>query len=199
MKTLLIIFVRNPILGQVKTRLANKIGAENALLIYQKLLEHTAQQSAKVLARKEVWYSQQLQKNDVFNENIFDKNLQTGKDLGARMETAFKQGFAKGFTHIVLIGSDLPGLNAQIIEDAFRVLQKKPVVFGPAKDGGYYLVGLNTPQYKIFKNIKWGGNDVLADSLSRINQNSVSLLEEKNDIDTYEDFISFPKWKNIIP
>lgn len=186
-KNALIIFTKNPELGKCKTRLAQTIGDEAALNIYKFLLEHTASVSKEALADKYVFYSDNIKKNDLWDPDIFRKKRQQGIDLGERMENAFSELFLLGYDKVVIIGSDLLDLKTEHIDMAFKQLNENDVVIGPAKDGGYYLLGIKTLSSKIFKNKLWGASNVLKDTLNDIKNNSFSLLEELNDIDTFDD------------
>ncbi len=93
---------------------------------------------------------------------------QKGSDLGERMKNAFLWGFSKGFQKIVMIGSDSPTLPAYFIQQAFFRLKSEPIVFGPALDGGYYLIGMRPPIPDIFNNIRWGSKNVLSDTKKRL-------------------------------
>lgn len=186
-KKALIIFTRNPELGQCKTRLAKTIGDGAALKIYTYLLQHTSKAVQPVKADKYVFYSENLKNNDFWDESIFIKKLQFGSDLGSRMEHAFSELFSIGYEKVMIIGSDLLDLNQQIIDNAFEQLAEHDVVIGPAKDGGYYLLGMKMIHQNIFKNKTWGTDSVLKDTLKDLQNTKVVLLEELNDIDTFED------------
>lgn len=186
-KKALIIFTRNPELGQCKTRLAKTIGDEAALKIYTYLLKHTAMVSEPVKADKYVFYSESIKKNDIWNDAFFRKKLQHGTDLGSKMEQAFSELFGLGYENIMIIGSDLLDLNQHHIETAFGELNLHDVVIGPSKDGGYYLLGMKRIHENIFKNKSWGTESVLKDTLNDLQNIDVEILEELNDIDTFED------------
>lgn len=186
-KKALIIFTRNPELGQCKTRLAKTIGDEAALKIYKFLLKHTAKVSEAVKADKYVYYSEIIKKNDLWNEDVFRKKLQFGTDLGERMENAFSELFGLGYEKVMIIGSDLLDLTQYHIDHAFEQLQGHDIVIGPSKDGGYYLLGMKKLQANIFKNKAWSTETVLEDTLRDLQNNNVVLLKELNDIDTFED------------
>ncbi|GAA4293695.1 TIGR04282 family arsenosugar biosynthesis glycosyltransferase [Aestuariibaculum suncheonense] len=194
-KNALIIFTRNPELGQCKTRLAKTIGNEPALNIYKHLLKHTARISEPVNADKFVFYSKNIIKNDIWNPDIFKKKLQKGNDLGERMEQAFIELFGLGYHKILIIGSDLLDLNENIINHAFQQLNTNDFVIGPAKDGGYYLLGMNALNSMLFKDKAWGTETVLTDTLKNLQNNNVYLLQELNDIDTFEDMQDFQELK----
>ena len=192
-KNLLLIFTRNPELGKTKTRLAKTVGDETALEIYKFLLEKTRDISSKVTSDKAVYYSVKIRENDIWNENTFQKHQQVGEDLGIRMLNAFKNGFEAGYEKVMIIGSDLYDLTTENIENAFLQLNTNDVVLGPAEDGGYYLLGMNSLHSTIFKNKNWGTETVRKDTLSDLKDKKVKLLAFKNDIDVYEDIINIPE------
>ncbi|MFT4801436.1 MAG: rSAM/selenodomain-associated transferase 1 [Flavobacteriaceae bacterium] len=186
-KNALIVFTRNPELGKVKTRLAATIGNQSALEIYKLLINHTVRTTSTINADKYVFYSENIQQNDAWNPNFFIKKLQNGNDLGERMKNAFDLLFKKGYQKIVIVGSDIYELNSQDIEDSFIALKKSSFVIGPAKDGGYYLLGMTQLNKKIFKNKNWGTDTVFNDTIIDLKENIVVLLSKKNDIDIYDD------------
>jgi len=186
-KSHLIIFCKNPILGQCKTRLAASIGPESALAVYDFLLRHTAQVTSQVLAKRIVYYSQEILQNDVFNPEYFDKDLQHGDDLGARMANALQNSFAKGAQKAIIVGSDLYDFNPELVHQAFKALDTHQTVIGPATDGGYYLIGMTQLNAAVFKDKNWGGPSVFRDTLSNLRPDLPFLLPEKNDIDKLED------------
>jgi rSAM/selenodomain-associated transferase 1 len=188
-KRLVLIFAKQARKGKVKTRLVKTIGDEKALEIYLELLQHTAKEIAEVKADRWVCYSPEIEENDAFSDSIFEKKQQTQGDLGERMLTAFKDGFKAGYQSIVLVGSDIYELQTTIIEAAFEVLESKEVVFGPAKDGGYYLVGLRQAIPSIFLNKKWSHAEVLAEALKELEKGNYSykLVDQLNDIDYEKD------------
>lgn len=187
-KRLLLIFTRNPVLGKVKSRLARDIGAEKALEIYKALLLHTNGITRDMKADKWLYYSGGIPEHDIWNSEVFTKKEQIGEDLGAKMERAFREGFAAGYDQIVIIGSDMLDLQQVHIEMAFKKLNETDTVLGPAEDGGYYLLGLNQELPKLFQNKSWGENTVFKDTLKDLNDDySCSFLEILNDIDVISD------------
>lgn len=197
-KNLLLIFTRNPEFGKVKTRLAKDLGDENALKIYKLLLQHTVQTTQNIQADKQVHYSVRVRNADYWDENIFSKKQQEGTDLGERMNFAFKKGFEEGYKNIIIIGSDLYDLLPKDIEKAFQELEKHDYVIGPAEDGGYYLLGMNSLNSNLFKNKKWGTSSVLEDTLANLNGSSVKLLKTRNDIDILDDIKNIPEFQKFI-
>jgi rSAM/selenodomain-associated transferase 1 len=186
---LLLIFIKNPEPGKVKTRLAATVGNQKAYQIYKKLLSHTLKTASGVDVQRQVWYSSFVDSNDFISESTFVKKAQSGKDLGARMLHAFKTGFDDGYKNIVIIGSDCPDVTTRIIEQAFDQLNKHDVVVGPSADGGYYLLGMNKMHGDLFSDIAWSTEHVMEQTLEKINDLSLSLslLTELNDIDTIKD------------
>ncbi|QHT67598.1 glycosyltransferase [Rhodocytophaga rosea] len=185
----LIIFVKNPQLGKVKTRLAQTIGNQQALEIYLRLLDHTKDISSQVAANRAVYYTDFIDSNDIWPEDQFQKYLQTGDDLGERMKNAFAAAFAEGFEKVVIIGSDCPQLTSAHIEEAFDLLNAFGAVIGPAVDGGYYLLGMSEFIPELFINKAWSSDQVLRQTLADLNRLEYSfyLLDELRDIDTEED------------
>ena len=118
--------------------------------------------------------------------------LQEGSDLGSRMHFAFQWAFNKGYESVLIIGSDLWSLKQKDIDISFKLLLTHDVVIGPAKDGGYYLLGLKQLRENIFKGMPWSTDQVLSKTLNALEGNDVFLLEEKNDIDIIEDLEDHP-------
>src|SRR5687768_6683080 len=131
----LIIFVRNPVLGKVKTRLAETLGAENAVKIYNKLLQHTHDITKDIVAEKYIFYADYMNNEDLWENEIYRKEMQSGLDLGERMKNAFELLFDKGYKEIVIIGSDCYELTEEILLVAFDQLKNFDTVIGPSKDG----------------------------------------------------------------
>ena len=185
----LIIFVKNPELGKVKTRLAKTIGDEKALYIYKLLLEQTFQVTLPVLAEKKLYYSEFVQNMDQFNDLVYEKHIQSGDGLGSKMYHAIKHSFAEWADKVILIGSDCFELNSGIIEEAFKALEESDYVLGPAKDGGYYLIGMKELNLEVFQNKEWSTENVFLDTLLDIKNQGKShyLLPTLSDVDVEED------------
>lgn len=192
-KNLSIVFVRNPELGKVKTRLAKTIGDKKALNIYILLLKHTESVLQKVSSDKVVYYSEEIQNNDLWSNRCFQKKLQKGNDLGERMQHAFEMAFKEGYEKVVIVGSDLFDLKVVHIENAFKSLENHDLVIGPSLDGGYYLLGMKVMHPAVFKNKQWGTDSVLETTLKNLEQKNVKLLEALNDIDTFDDLQEHPE------
>ena len=187
------IFVKNEQVGKVKTRLADSVGDKKALEIYQKLLRHTLDITQKIKVDREVWYSEFIPKEDIWPDSLFAKRPQEGDDLGKRMAAAFKDSFEEeGYSKVVIIGSDCAELTTAIIEEAFKCLEKNDFVIGPAKDGGYYLLGMRNFTSELFEGISWSSETVFRSTIEKIKDVGASCakLDILNDIDTIEDWRS---------
>lgn len=188
MEQALIIFIKNPVLGKVKTRLASSIGEPAALEIYKSLMDHTRLMVAGIDAARLLFYSDRVERHDSWPEKKFSKNVQQGDDLGARMLNAFKQ--VSDYDKKIIIGSDCPGINPQLIEQAYTHLDFHDVVIGPASDGGFYLLGMNAIIPELFGNISWSTDQVLPEIVKILQQKRLlyKLLPTLRDIDTLEDW-----------
>ncbi len=186
-KKAIIIFAKNPVKGFVKTRLSKDIGEQKALEVYRKLLKITERETLRLKdtsiypffthsKEKEYWTDQQ-------------QYIQEKGDLGERMLSAFTFCFNKGHQEVIGIGTDLPELNYLLIEEAFGLLSKFDTVFGPAEDGGYYLLGMNQLFPFLFENKPWSTSFLLEETLKELKEKGFSstMIKTLNDIDTLED------------
>lgn len=189
---LLLIFTRNPVLGKCKTRLAAKVGDEVALAIYVFLLNHTHSITRELQAVKQVYYTEFIGTHDLWEEGDYEKYLQQGPHLGARMKHAFASGFKSGHERIIIIGSDLHDLSQNDLEMAFEALENHDAVIGPATDGGYYLLGMNNMIPEVFENKDWGTETVFEATMKELKTHKVAVLEARNDVDRYEDIRDNP-------
>jgi len=164
--SLLIIFYRNPVLGKVKTRLAETIGDAQALNVYQKLARHTNDITVHLPIDKAVYYSDSVDAADRWSNDSYQKHLQKGNSLGERMSNAFETSFSSGYQRVCIIGTDCFELSAAIIEEAFNRLPSHDAVIGPATDGGYYLLGMKRFHANIFENKRWSTDSVFAETVN---------------------------------
>jgi rSAM/selenodomain-associated transferase 1 len=185
----LLIFIKNPVLGKVKTRLAATLGAEQALAIYHELLRHTRKTSLQIDAARFLYYSDSIDLDDDWNSNDFNKKIQYGHDLGARMAHAFETALNTS-SKVVIIGSDCPLLEPAHLALAFEKLEEYPFVIGPALDGGYYLLGMRNFFPPLFQDMTWSNDAVLTNTLKRIERSEQSyfLLPALPDVDTEADW-----------
>lgn len=186
----LLIFIKNPLAGKVKTRLAESLGKQKALRIYQQLLRRTHDTTAVLPCTKYLYYSSFIDEQDQWSGAVFQKMLQKGEDLGLRMHRAL-QAALQTHPKAVLIGSDIPELSRLHIEEAFQALETADYVLGPARDGGYYLVGMKDADSTIFEEIPWSTSQVLQLTLRQIvaEGKSYHLLPVLSDVDYPEDWL----------
>ncbi len=187
----LLIFIKNPIKGTVKTRLAKSVGDDKALAIYQQLLAHTRTISTALSDEvdKLLFYSQYVAE-DEWMPSTYHKKVQIKGDLGAKMTAAFGWAFTEGYEKVCIIGSDCADLTTAHLEAAFAALENHDFVIGPALDGGYYLIGMRQFQPQVFTNKQWSTESVFSDTQKDIEElaASVYLLEPLSDIDYVEDW-----------
>jgi rSAM/selenodomain-associated transferase 1 len=191
MVSAILVFVRAPEIGRVKTRLAASLGAEGALRVYRRLAEHTVREARAAGAELRIHFTPADREAEV-RAWLRDGALylpQSAGDLGARMEAAFRAAFGAGAERVVIIGSDLPDLSAALLRRALAALETHPAVLGPARDGGYYLLGMRTMIPGIFTGIPWSTPEVLAHTLARLRAAGIepALLEPLSDVDEADD------------
>ncbi|MCH7396853.1 TIGR04282 family arsenosugar biosynthesis glycosyltransferase [Belliella sp. DSM 107340] len=179
----------------MKTRLAATIGEHQALDVYLQLLQHTY----KMINQLEgidvfIYFSDYLESSldEVFADDVHLR-VQNGFDLGSKMKNAFDEVFLKGYDKALIIGTDCPEISSDLIQKAYIELGRTNVVFGPALDGGYYLLGMNQATSVLFENMTWSHSKVMEDSIERLHQKNLtfSLLEKLSDIDNETDWERF--------
>jgi rSAM/selenodomain-associated transferase 1 len=189
----LLFFIKNPVKGKVKTRLASAIGDKMAAKLYRRFLLEMLFTLNKGTFLFYLCYSPESSLNDL-KDWLGDHYLfmtQTGEDLGERMKNGFVEAISMNFKRVVLIGSDIPDLPLEFIEEAFTSLQEKDVVIGPSFDGGYYLIGFKNETFlpRVFEGIHWSTESVFEKTLKVLEQEGLAVhtLQPLRDIDTVED------------
>jgi len=214
----IILFVKYPQPGRVKTRLALKLGDEAAVSIYRQLVDRLIHMLRGVKVEeirvcfdpaekhyevehwlKPIWLEAGMgliADNDSDDEASLVFRPQCEGDLGERLKSAFSEVFQENEkagiceSRVIAIGSDCIELDEQTFQVAWEFLETKEVVFGPTPDGGYYLVGMKEPRLDLFENIPWSTDQTLEASLQRARKSGLEIaeLDEKHDIDTEEDW-----------
>ncbi|MBI9112289.1 TIGR04282 family arsenosugar biosynthesis glycosyltransferase [Maridesulfovibrio ferrireducens] len=192
MKQALLLFVKLPIAGKVKTRLGTSVGDAQAALFYtafvQDLLTKIDNHGLETL----IFFNQE-EPVTKYIEWLGNRKLfpQRGRNLGERMFNAFEDSFALDYTRCVLTGSDLPDLSPQTIEEGLSSLKKHAVCIGPAKDGGYYLIGFQNKKLTDipFTAINWSTPRVFKQTIQKFKSNNLDpyILPEQADVDTLQD------------
>jgi len=197
MEKCILLFVKYPEKGKVKTRLARDIGQDSALILY-KIFVLDILEKLSACAYNLIIYYYPLKDDKSVRKWLGDGYFyapQNGETLGERMKNAFERIFSEGFSRVVIIGSDIPDISVELMNEAFTELDKHDAVIGPSYDGGYYLIGLKKEKFlpEIFKGIEWSTEKVFNDTMRifRKNRYNVYLLPELQDIDTIDDLKAF--------
>lgn len=198
----LLVFLKQPRPGAVKTRLIPALGERGAADLYRALAEEEVRRTApreseyrrlffytpaEAAAEMEAWFPGETWRP------------QRGSDLGERMAAAFEEAFAGGASRVAVIGSDVPWVSRDHVREALRSLDDQDLVLGPARDGGYYLLALDHPRPALFQGIAWSTPSVFAATVERAGALGlgVRILEPLPDIDTLEDLRS--AWPRLRP
>lgn len=196
----LIIFTRYPEVEKTKTRLIPSLGAKGAADLHRTLTEQTLrtvkplQHQANI--RITIYFTGGS--SDLMQAWLgtgFKYCLQGDGDLGQKMQQAILNTFNQGASQVIVIGTDCPGLTAEILTAAFQALENCDLVIGPAQDGGYYLLGLDHSMPELFTHIDWGTEWVLAQTQAAIAPKNYKIhyLPILRDVDRPEDWIA---WQN---
>ena len=201
MKRHLIVYAKRPLPGYAKTRLGAGIGAEQAAGLYARLLYGYLMDLLRAdLGNTRVELSLASPADAHFFSAAFPELVvrpQIAGDLGQRMAASFAQAFTEGAEAVVLTGSDIPGLDSQLVCAAFDALSEAPAVIGPARDGGYYLIGMRAPGVFLFDGIEWSTERVLAQTEAAARSHGLRLayLPELEDVDTGEEY---DRWRSAV-
>lgn len=190
MRSALLIFIKNPVLGKVKTRLAKNIGDQNALKIYQHLLTKTIEVTYELtVCDKYVFYNEFIPTKDDWSDNEYQKELQKGENLGEKMKNAFKQAFDDGYKRVVLIMPDCPKLTDNMIESSYKALNTYDCVIGPTNDGGFYLIGMKEFNPNVFEGKEYSTEQVFNEAVEEFTNTGKSWfkLPVLTDVDYEED------------
>ncbi len=186
----LIVFVKAPRPGFVKTRIAQALGAETAAAVYRALATRVLANLAG-LERVELRFAPDdaLTEINPWLRPGWSARPQGAGDLGARLHRAFVEAFATGARHVVVIGSDCPDVQPEDIQRAWHSLATADLALGPARDGGYWLIGLTQAQPRLFAEMPWSTAEVLPQTLGRADALGlrVARLRELADVDSAAD------------
>ena len=197
-KALVVIVAKEPVPGKVKTRLSPSISPTDAAGLYRCfLLDRIREIGAMTGVNRAIAYTPEESRGTFRALTVegFDLFPQRGGDLGERLNNIFLDQLAKGYDAVSIIDSDSPDLPNRLIRESLQLLlaHQAEVVFGPCRDGGYYLVGMRKPHPELFRDIPWSTADVLSVSLERCRRLglNVQLLAFWNDLDTFDDLLEF--------
>ncbi|WP_447969685.1 TIGR04282 family arsenosugar biosynthesis glycosyltransferase [Nitrospira sp. M1] len=190
----LIVFAKSPVPGSVKTRLCPPLTPDEAATLHGSLVMDTLERTKNLQGVDRILACAPSQQHPFFQAVSARQHIALWEqipddDLGARMAHAFSEAFTKNYTNAVMIGSDLPTISSEIIQQAVQGLRKHDVVIGPSHDGGYYLIGLKKPNPELFFDIPWSTHQVTALTKQKASDLglSLTLLPVQRDLDTIED------------
>ena len=187
----LLVFYKPPIVGKVKSRLAKSIGADRAASVYAAILRDIASEIQEVDADV-LPYSLMPLKSDIdYYDPWPNHRSQSSGNLGNRMLNAFRDAKTIGYRRVVLCGTDIPLLTAEILNNSFTFLQRFDMVLGPTYDGGYYLIGISSRRVdtSLFSGISWSTGEVFDQTISKAGEIGLSLESTPllRDLDNFED------------
>jgi len=188
----LVVFVKEPRPGAVKTRLAAAVGSQVAADFYRTLVETVLQATTPVPGEYErLVFFDPPEARRALREWLPGVSLraQGAGELGERLADAFARAFGRGATRVAIVGSDAPGVTRDTVLRALGALDEADVVLGPAEDGGYYLIALRAPRPELVRGIDWSTPAVMRQTLERATAARlvVRQLEPLRDVDTLAD------------
>jgi rSAM/selenodomain-associated transferase 2/rSAM/selenodomain-associated transferase 1 len=193
----LIVFARFPEAGNTKTRLIPALGAERAARLQEALTRRTLEVARQVCAQRLCDLEVRFSGGDIKQmSRLYGTEWrfapQLGADLGERLEQSVDVATSEGAKRVLVIGTDCPELETATLVEAFDRLAQADLVLGPALDGGYYLIGLNGKRTEFFREIDWGTDRVLQQSLERARQSRCKIhqLRPLSDVDYPEDLLA---------
>lgn len=188
-----LVFVKYPADGRVKTRLAAELDSTVAVDLYRCFVLDTLLTLQELEMPFKICYSPDSPKEKLrkWLGEQYSYLPQFGDDLGERMNNAFLQAFKDNFSRVIIIGSDSPDLPTDFLEQAFCALESHDAVLGPTSDGGYYLIGFTKSAFlpRAFESISWSSNSVFRRTIDILKQHdrNVYLLPQWHDVDTLAD------------
>lgn len=199
----LLLFARYPVAGKVKSRLGPRYTPAEALALHRALLADSLDLLNDAAARSSAAPFLYLSEPGELDAELSGRlgaaylAVQKGLDLGARLAGAFEERFSAGFRQVVVLGSDSPHLPPERVVRAFEEMEKQQVVVGPARDGGYYLIGATRLHLELFREIPWGTAQVYRETVRRARKEGITLasLPAWDDVDTPESVRAL--WKDI--
>ena len=194
-KTSVAVFLKEPRPGSVKTRLARSLGPRAAAEIYRRFVEDTLEWLGRFSgARRFLYYTPPGAAAECARLSPrvgapFRLVPQSSGSLGRRLARAFEDLLPDGTHRAVILGTDSPLLDSRLLRAAIRALETADLVLGPARDGGYYLIGLKRPRFELFESIPWSTSSVLRRTLEQAAalDLSTTCLETLSDVDTFAD------------
>lgn len=191
----ILMFVKYPERGKVKSRLSISLDVNKVLNLYKSFVLDLIDTLKKGKYYFKIFFYPQMAKEEIsaWLGEEYSYKPQTGKDLGEKMMNAFKQTFEEGFQKVLIIGSDCPDLTNTVLHEAFESLKTHDAVIGPSFDGGYYLIGFKKKTFlpDIFEELEWGASTVFKKTMATLKKNgyAVHILQKWRDIDRIKDLL----------
>ena len=200
-----VLMAKAPVAGRVKTRLCPPLDSIGSAALYACMLGDTAAELSTLPRVRRYLFLDPAKPADFpggMPFSAFEWFPQRGEDLGDRMREAAATAFRRGARRVVIVGADCPALSAGKVRRAFLELSTgASVVFGPSEDGGFYLVGLSSPDERLFLGFRWSTPEVLRNAAARCRMLSApfSFLPSERDVDTGEDLLALREWARTHP
>jgi rSAM/selenodomain-associated transferase 1 len=185
----LIIIAKHPQKAEVKTRLSRSLSDKKRIKLYTYLVEDTMKRLGRIESIDTFIACAPMDSSKYFSRFGLSLLPLPEGDLGERMFYAFGEIFKRGYRRSALVGVDIPALTGKIVAEAFNLLSENDVVFGPAQDGGYYLIGMTKLMRELFEGVPWSSNETLGKSVENAKRSRcrVAFTRPLSDIDTIED------------
>jgi len=188
----LLIFVKAPHLGLVKTRLQPELSEQQSVSLHKAMAEDLITRFREISlwqTKIAFWPGDALSCMQKWLGDHLEFLPQQGQDLGQRMSRAFDEQFRMGHEKVLVVGCDLPALETEMISEAFKRLSENDLVLGPSEDGGYYLIGLKQAHPELFRGVDWSTDQVLEQILNNAGAGRLMIrrMPVRSDIDTYQD------------
>jgi rSAM/selenodomain-associated transferase 1 len=198
----LLVFLKRPWPGEVKTRMIPALGPQKAAGLYRVLAEAVARNTRPQAGEYErlLFFAPKEAEGEIASWWPGEVLVaQEGADLGARLTHAFRVAFEKGARRAAVIGTDAPWVRKEHVLSSWEALETHDLVLGPARDGGYYLMALKGEHPELFHEIPWSSPRVLAETTVKAARLGlgVHLLETLPDVDTPEDVGE--EWDLLLP
>lgn len=192
----IILFTRVPLAGKTKTRLMPFLSGEECAVVHSKIIKRVYEACCRADADIIVFYTPEDEEGRL-RKLIVDKNVQfvaqSGDGLGPRMGIAFEYVFSRQYKKAVLIGTDIPEISPEILEEAFSALDDNKCVINPTADGGFYLLGMKDEYIDSWKIDQYGNSSVFEATLKNLTESGIETAvgTELQDIDTKEDLLDY--------
>ncbi|MHB1011627.1 MAG: TIGR04282 family arsenosugar biosynthesis glycosyltransferase [Desulfobacteria bacterium] len=200
MEEAVVLMAKAPVAGRVKTRLCPPLAPAEAARLYACMLGDAAEEISTLGRIARYLFLDRPAAANVLRGapfSAFERFPQRGRDLGERMRDAAATAFRRGARRVVIVGADCPSLSAGTVRRAFRELSTGAlVVFAPSADGGYHLIGVTSPDERLFRGFRWSTAEVLRNAAARCRILSApfSFLPSGRDVDTGEDLLALREW-----